>query len=167
MRILFLSLVCALLAILPSRAFEFTIESPDKGEVWPKSSMVNRTLSWSEKKQLLTAEVTFSTGNYSGNGEPTESESYDFTIPGVTYDESVKQFYVMAPNGEKVAIAQRTKLFLGSRIDLLKTATIHVARFKTELSLALVVTTTPTLEIPATVDSDGTKKVPLDSILSH
>jgi hypothetical protein len=149
------------------RAVEFTIQSPEKGEVWPKSSMTDQVLRWNEKQKVLVAEVTFSTGNYAGMGEAAEKETYEFTFPGVMYDPDQRLFFAPAPNGEKVPVAQRTKVWIGSRIDLCKVATIHVSRFKTELTLYMVVNTQPSVEVPIKDGEDGVKSVPLDQMISH
>jgi hypothetical protein len=148
-------------------ALEFRITSPDKGEVWPKSSMTNRVLRWKEKARMLVAEVTFSTANYSGMGERAETETFEFTLPGTSFDPAQQVFYATAPTGEKVAIAQRTKQILGNRIDLYKTAIIRVARFRTELTLTLDVNTVLPVETPESINEDGTVSVPINSLLKR
>ncbi len=148
-------------------ATEFTIDSPEKGNVSVKSSLTNKALRWREKDKVLVAEVTFSDADYAGDGTPIDREEYDFTIPGVTYDPAQKLFFVQAPNGDKIAIAQQTKVFLGTRIDLCKTATIHIRRIKSGLSLALDINTKPPPETPVVETSDGTRPLSLDTLLRH
>lgn len=159
--------LCLSATVVTSPALEFRITSPDKGEVWPKSNMTNRVLRWKEKAQTLVAEVTFSTANYSGMGERTESETYEFTLPGTSFDPATQIFYAAAPSGEKVAIAQRTKQMIGNRIDLYKTAIIRVARFRTELTLTLDVNTVLPVETPQKVNVDGTISVPIESLIKR
>ena len=149
----------------PVLALEFKIDSPNKNEVGIRCSMTRNLLRWFPKDNVLMAELTFSDANYAGDGTPIQTDTYQFSLPGVTFDPATNIFYVAAPTGEKVAFAQRTKIFLGSRIDLYKIARIFVCRIRGEVTVSLEVNTSLKEEAPPQVNPDGTVSVPLNQLL--
>ncbi|HSI86257.1 MAG: hypothetical protein ACAI35_03970 [Candidatus Methylacidiphilales bacterium] len=122
--------VAVIFSVTAAHAQELTpiaqIKSPDTGSTYAYGDAKKRALYWSEKKQELSAQITFSDAKYATQ---VSEETLEFRLPGVRYDKDKKEFYVvMAKDNQRVLFAVRKKAFMGTSIVPVRNAVIRVIK---------------------------------------
>ena len=122
------------------RAAPVVIDSPNHGETLCGSSMLSQGLHWNERRQQLTAVITFSNENYASDSTQRHDDTLAFALPGVRYDQAENIFYVSSKNGERTPIAKFRTMLFGKIIQLLPGATVYVEKNYGNISIKLVKT---------------------------
>jgi hypothetical protein len=122
------------------QAAPVVINSPSHGSTLSESSILSQGLHWNERKQKLTAIITFSNGNYATDSTERHDDTLAFALPGVRYDQAENVFYTVARNGERTPIAKFSPMLFGKVIQLLPGATVYVEKYYGQISIKLVKT---------------------------
>jgi hypothetical protein len=122
------------------RAAPVVINSPNHGETLSESSILSQGLHWNERRQRLTAVITFSNENYASDSTQRHDDTLAFALPGVRYDQGENVFYTVARNGERTPFAKFSPMLFGKVIQLLPGATVYVEKNYGNISVKLVKT---------------------------
>jgi len=75
------------------------IRSPDHHQALSDSSITTRGLHWDERRQRMTAIISFSNANYDSEIEPRHDDTSSFALPGIRYDQAGNVFYITSKTG--------------------------------------------------------------------
>jgi hypothetical protein len=120
------------------QAAPVVISSPNHGETLSESSILSQGLHWNERRQQMTAIITFSNGNYASDSTQRHDDTLAFALPGIRYDQGANIFYVVSKGGEHTPIAKFSPMLFGKVIQLLPGATVYVEKYYGNISLRLV-----------------------------
>jgi hypothetical protein len=130
MKTFFASLLLASLAFLSQNALaapmahEVYASSPDHPRTWVSGAdNVHQALRWDDTRQMLVADVKYSTVAYADDTHPTEESDYTLTFPTVHFDKDSGKFTV----GNSTVATLRHGL-LGSDIVLAQGAELSIHR---------------------------------------
>ncbi len=158
--------ICLFLLLTPIFAGELSIQSPDTAQTFVFGSTKTRSLRWNDKKQLLSAEITFTNESYSDSNNSSTSESFSFALPGIWYDEKSQTFYAKTPQGEVLPVAKRQKKFIGSSIEPTENARIRVQRVRGKVAVILEAVDEGQVQA-AKAKGELPKEQSINSLLSH
>jgi len=133
-----LAIISAICLVASAHAAPVVVNSPTHRETLTDSSILSQGLHWNERRQLLTAVITFSNGNYASDSTQRHDDTWAFALPGVRYDQAENVFYVTSGKGERTPIAKFKPTLLGKIIELLPGATVYVENNYGNLSVKLV-----------------------------
>jgi hypothetical protein len=133
----------ALLFPVLLQASVIKVVSPTTAQTYSYSDVTWRSLRWSDSRQELTANITFSTYNYVTQFEPLREESYDFSLPGVKFDKKTNLFFVTTAKGKRVDVAELSRDLIGKSIKPLPGTVIYVIKQSGKVVVALTATSAP------------------------
>lgn len=119
------------------------VVSPTTAQTFSYSDITWRSLKWSDSRQELTANITFSTYNYVTQNEPLSEESYDFSLPGVKFDKKTNLFFVTTAKGRRVDVAELSRDLIGKSIKPLPGTVILVVKRSGKVVVALTAMSNP------------------------
>jgi hypothetical protein len=111
-------------ATLPVSADTVLASSPDHPKTWEAGAAKSYlALRWDSKKNMLVADVTYSTQVWADATHPPEEQDEIITFPSVRFDPGTKSF-----TAKGVTIARLHPMFLGNDIVLEKGMELSVHR---------------------------------------
>ena len=142
-----------------------SITSPDAATTFAYGSIKARSLIWDKKERMLTVRVTFTDAEQ--NNGPSNDDTHDFRLPGVTFDEAQGLFFATSPKGIIVPVAHAKKALFFKTIEILPNAAVRILHPRGNVTVILeaISPNNPAMHSPST-DPDGTHKVDPDKILN-
>ena len=144
MRHLLLFLPLLVLSLLPARAVQVKLDSPDTNSTWVSAQISDRDLRWNEKTRSLQAVVTFEDALHSNTTSATDT--LYFHCPETYYNADDHTVYVNGPDGAPIVIGQWFKGTFGHRFLLYENTLVIVHRNKSQITLSLDIDTQRTIE---------------------
>jgi hypothetical protein len=122
----------------PANATSAALRSPQVAQTYADNSILWHQLRWLPGSRQLVATITFSNIEYISREEPRHDETFNFALPGVTFDAGSGTFYM---GGTPVAKVQ-TQL-IGKGIELLPTARVLVNNHSGRVTVRLLANQPP------------------------
>jgi len=167
----FLALALALFSTRVASAQDdgppIVIASPDTGTTFAYGTVKNHTLVWNKKEKVLIAQVTFSEEDPSSG--PSNDDTHEFRLPGVTFDETKGIFFATTARGEVIPVARIKKTLFMKSIEVLPNANIRILHPRGVISVILeaISPTDPAMHPPPdNSNPDATHTLDIDKILN-
>ncbi len=126
----------------------------------------SHVLFWNKRAKVLVARVTF-TDAQQNIGQPND-DTHDFTLPGVTYEETQGVFFATTAKGEAIPVAHYKKVLFIKTIETLPNANVRIQRLGGNITVILeaIRPNDPAMHPAPFSDPDGTHKVDIKKILN-
>ena len=100
------------------------IASPAQATIYAKSSLQRHVLYWSKQKQELSASLEFTDDVYTDTTG--HNETFDFPLPGVSFDQKSGLFTVDDGRGTPLPVAKRRTVAFITEIEPTPNAAFHI-----------------------------------------
>jgi hypothetical protein len=165
--VLALALVSTRVASAQDDGPPIAITSPDTGTTFAYGTVKSHALVWNKKEKVLIAQVIFADEN--SDSGPSNDDTHEFRLPGVTFDEAKGVFFATTAKGEVIPVARIKKTLFIKTIEVLPNANIRILHPRGLITVILeaISPNDPAMHPPPdNSNPDATHSLDIDKILN-
>jgi hypothetical protein len=134
-------LIAVQAAALAGTSVSFTIVSPDRPRTWEVGSndKLEQRLWWSDRKNALFLDVSYSLFFYTDGLHPTQYQTYTVSFPEVRLNSVDQTLYVEDGHGRQKIIGYLKYGLFGQQVDLCPNVTLSAKRADGFLDARLII----------------------------